>query len=94
MAKDKEPWNAVVHGLQVFQIGIYGGQAEGLEKRYRCVFLTICITFTGKLKVKFAKNLRRYLRNKDLLEENYKNLLRDLKGNLKNNGQRYPLFLK
>ena len=23
----------IVHGLQVFQIGIYGSQAEGLEKR-------------------------------------------------------------
>ena len=49
---------------------------------------------TNQKSNKNAKNLRRYLRNKDLLEENYKNLLRDLKGNLKNNGQRYPLFLK
>ena len=33
VVKDKEAWCAVVHGLQVFKIGIYGGQAEGLEKR-------------------------------------------------------------
>ena len=32
VVKDKEAWCAVVHGLQV-KIGIYGGQAEGLEKR-------------------------------------------------------------
>ena len=33
VVKDKEACCAVVHGLQVFKIGIYGGQAEGLEKR-------------------------------------------------------------